>query len=115
MGLKAVPTLKAGQILVRNLAIGINPVDWKFIQADPINWPDTHTPGVDGAGVVEQVGDGVDTKLIGKTVAYHHSLSENGSFAKHSVLYAERVMQLPKELAANVAAALPTAYCVASL
>lgn len=107
LGLKAVPALKAGQILVRNLAIGINPVDWKFIQADPINWPDTHTPGVDGAGVVEQVGDGVDTKLIGKTVAYHHSLSENGSFAKHSVLYAERVMQLSKELAANVAAALP--------
>ena len=43
LGLKAVPALKAEQILVRNLAIGINPVDWKFIQADPINWSDTHT------------------------------------------------------------------------
>ncbi|TMO48371.1 alcohol dehydrogenase catalytic domain-containing protein [Pseudoalteromonas ruthenica] len=104
---KALPLLEAGQILVRNLAIGINPVDWKFIDADPISWPKGHTPGVDGAGEVLAVGAGVDAQLVGQIVAYHHSLSLDGSFAEHTVLFANRVMRIPQSLSPSVAAALP--------
>lgn len=48
--------------------------------------------GVDGVGVIEKVGDGVDSKLIGKIVVYYYSLSENGSFVKYLVFYVECVM-----------------------
>lgn len=97
----------AGRITVQNYAIGINPVDWKFIENNPLNWQPGHTPGVDGAGVVVAIGQGVDKSWLGKRVAYHHSLTEDGSFADHSQVYANRVMVLPDSLAYSLAAALP--------
>lgn len=101
------PQLADDQILVQNKAIGINPVDWKFIKANPLNWPNGHVPGVDGAGLIVQVGANVDTGLIGRRVAYHASLKRNGSFAEYTVLNAERVMVLPESLSFELAAALP--------
>ncbi|HDB1447952.1 TPA: zinc-binding dehydrogenase [Vibrio cholerae] len=101
------PQLADDQILVQNKAIGINPVDWKFIKANPLNWPNGHVPGVDGAGLIVQVGAKVDTGLIGRRVAYHGSLKHNGSFAEYTVLNAERVMMLPESLSFELAAALP--------
>ena len=98
---------KAGRIVVRNYAIGINPVDWKFIDDNPRDWEKGHIPGVDGAGVVVAVGEGVDKSLLGKRVAYHHSLGENGSFADHSEVYASRVMVVPESVDFALAAALP--------
>jgi len=98
---------KAGRIVVRNYAIGINPVDWKFIDDNPRDWERGHIPGVDGAGVVVAVGEGVDNSLLGKRVAYHHSLGENGSFADHSEVYASRVMVVPESVDFALAAALP--------
>jgi NADPH:quinone reductase-like Zn-dependent oxidoreductase len=98
---------KAGRIVVRNYAIGINPVDWKFIDDNPRDWEKGHIPGVDGAGVVVAVGEGVDNGLLGKRVAYHHSLGENGSFADHSEVYASRVMVVPESVDFALAAALP--------
>ncbi|QSV17669.1 zinc-binding dehydrogenase [Photobacterium ganghwense] len=101
------PQLADDQILVQNKAIGINPVDWKFIKANPLNWPNGHVPGVDGAGLIVQVGANVDTGLIGRRVSYHASLKRNGSFAEYTVLNAERVMVLPESLSFELAAALP--------
>ncbi|MGR5132046.1 zinc-binding dehydrogenase [Vibrio alfacsensis] len=99
--------LDDNEILVRNKAIGINPVDWKLIKTNPLNWPNGHIPGVDGAGIIVQVGDKVDTSLIGRRVAYHGSLNRNGSFAESTILNAERVMMLPESLSFELAAALP--------
>lgn len=98
---------EAGRIVVRNYAIGINPVDWKFIDDNPRDWEKGHIPGVDGAGVVVAVGEGVDDGLLGRRVAYHHSLGENGSFADHSEVYASRVMVVPESVDFALAAALP--------
>ena len=98
---------EAGRIIVRNYAIGINPVDWKFIDDNPRDWEKGHIPGVDGAGVVVAVGEGVDDGLLGRRVAYHHSLGENGSFADHSEVYASRVMVVPESVDFALAAALP--------
>ena len=98
---------EAGRIVVRNYAIGINPVDWKFIDDNPRDWEKGHTPGVDGAGVVVALGEGVDNNLLGRRVAYHHSLGENGSFAGHSEVYASRVMLVPESVDFALAAALP--------
>ncbi|QQL44889.1 alcohol dehydrogenase catalytic domain-containing protein [Sulfuriroseicoccus oceanibius] len=101
------PAPAAGELLIENLAIGINPVDWKFIQANPLAWQEGHVPGVDGSGTVVAVGDGGDPKLVGMQVAYHASLTSDGSFATHTLVNAERVMVTPVGMAASLAAALP--------
>ncbi|MDV6253527.1 zinc-binding dehydrogenase [Vibrio sp. EA2] len=107
LGKDEMPALGDHEILVQNKTIGINPVDWKFIKTNPLNWPNGHVPGVDGAGHIVQVGTKVDTGLIGRRVAYHGSLNRNGSFAEYTVLDAERVMMLPESLSFELAAALP--------
>ncbi len=101
------PSLADNEILVQNKAIGINPVDWKFIKTNPLGWPNGYVPGVDGAGVIVQVGAKVDTRIIGRRVAYHSSLKRHGSFAEYTALNVERVMMLPENLSFKLAAALP--------
>ncbi|MCM3060728.1 alcohol dehydrogenase catalytic domain-containing protein, partial [Bacillus subtilis] len=75
------PGLKPGQVLVRNHAIGLNPVDWKVLGGALVNWRPGHVPGVDGAGTVVAVADDAMRHLLGRRVAYHQALGEHGSFA----------------------------------
>lgn len=101
------PSLGENDILIRNRAIGINPVDWKLIETNPLGWQDGHVPGVDGAGTVVAVGENVASGWIGKKVSYHAALKHNGSFAKFTVMDVKRVMLLPKGMPYSLAAALP--------
>ena len=68
--------VSSNEILVENEIAGINPVDWKFIQSNPLNWQDGHTPGVDGVGSVLKVGKDVSESLLGQRVAFHQSLNQ---------------------------------------
>lgn len=104
---KTMPLLEDGQIVVENLYAGINPVDWKFIEYDPRNWPVGQVPGVDGVGVVIDANNAEHQHLIGKTVAYHCSLAFDGSFATHTILYADRVISLSSGFDLALAASLP--------
>ena len=69
--LEEVPTPQpaAGQVLVRINAAGVNPYD-PYMRAGPyaVKPPLPYTPGSDGAGVVEAVGDGVKTVKAGDRV-----------------------------------------------
>ena len=51
----------AGEILVRIHAAGVNPVD-TYIRAGTyaVKPPLPYTPGLDGAGVIEQIGEGAE-------------------------------------------------------
>ncbi|MFC0180686.1 alcohol dehydrogenase catalytic domain-containing protein [Thorsellia kenyensis] len=104
---KPLQSLTSNQILVENLYAGINPVDWKFIEFNPMNWPIDQIPGVDGVGKVIAVHNEEHQHLVGKTVVYHTSLHVDGSFSSHVILYANRVMLLPEGMSLAVAAALP--------
>ncbi|CAM3803740.1 alcohol dehydrogenase catalytic domain-containing protein [Parendozoicomonas haliclonae] len=104
---QVIPSPGAGELVIDNRAIGINPVDWKLIHANPLNWQQGHIPGVDGAGIVSAVGDGVDQSWLRKRVAYHAALKFDGSFAAYTIVRAERVMVMPESLSFAFAAALP--------
>ncbi|MCE0761110.1 alcohol dehydrogenase [Marinobacter sp. G11] len=105
---RPMPTLGAGQVLVANKAIGLNPVDWKFIESDRGElWQDGQIPGVDGAGVVVAVADERDRHWLGVPVCYHQSLLQNGSFAEYTALNARALIRLPQALAWTAAAAFP--------
>lgn len=103
----AVPSLATGEVLVRNAVIGLNPVDWKVLGPGLIDWERDHVPGVDGAGTVVALGEGVDSSWLGQRVAYHQSLAKPGSYAEHTPVAARALMRVPDEVSFDTAASIP--------
>src|SRR5919108_4201816 len=84
--LEEVPTPQPGQgqVLVRNHAVGVNPVD-TYLRANIDNRGPKlpYTPGSDAAGVVEAVGAGVTSVKAGDRVYVGGSVS--GAYAEMSL------------------------------
>lgn len=91
-----------GFVLVQNHAIGLNPVDWKTLSMKSAS-----VPGVDGAGIVVQVGGSVDPAWLGKRVAYHHSLTLPGSYAEYTAVASRALIAMPDSMDFATAASLP--------
>ena len=89
----AKPKPAAGEVLVRVRAAGVNYADIYF-RSGALTWPIPFpfTPGLEGAGEVEAVGEGVTDIKRGDRVAYKWSL---GSYAEYDVVKAEEVAPLP--------------------
>src|SRR5919201_3316211 len=84
--LEDVPTPQpgAGQVLVRNHAVGINPVDTYLRSNTDNRGPKLpYTPGSDAAGVIDAVGSGVTSVKVGDRVYIGGSLS--GAYAELSL------------------------------
>lgn len=101
------PAIAPGEVLVRNAVIGLNPVDWKVLGDEQLGWQPGHVPGVDGAGTVVAIGDGVPHDLLGQRVAYHQSLHRHGSFAEYTAIRAEVLLRVPANMDFAVAASFP--------
>lgn len=98
--------LAAGEVLVRNAAIGLNPVDWKVL-GRLCDGQSGKVPGVDGAGTVVAVGENVAESWLGERVAYHQDLRRHGSFAEYTPLAARSLLRLPAQLDFATAASFP--------
>jgi len=103
-----VPDLQPGpgQVLVRMMAAGVNPVE-TYIRAGTYAKlpPLPFTPGSDGAGVVGSVGAGVDSPIQrGQRVWVAGSVS--GTYAGQAVCDAGRVFALPDAVTFEQGAAL---------
>lgn len=104
----SLPQLEAGMVLVANRMIGLNPVDWKFIdKMGQEKWRDGQVPGVDGAGEVVSVAAGGDNSLLGKRVCYHTSLLADGSFADYTAVPARALIPLPDKIDWATASSFP--------
>jgi NADPH2:quinone reductase len=91
-----------GQVLLRQKAAGLNFIDvyhrsGLYPQALPF------TPGVEGAGVVEAVGDGVEHVKPGDRVAYAGPI---GGYAKMRLIDADKLVKLPDGIGFDEAAAM---------
>ncbi|WP_435746997.1 NADPH:quinone reductase [Nocardioides sp. SYSU DS0663] len=104
---REVPDPGPGEVRVRLARAGVNPTDWKF-RAGMMSGHDEVTPGQDGAGVVDAVGDGVLGFAVEDRVwvflAQHGR--PYGTAAEHVVLPVERVVHLPVGASYDVGAAL---------
>src|ERR671910_2453651 len=102
-----------GEVQVRIVAAGTNPVDAKF-RADGSS-AGLETPiilGLDVSGVVEEVGPGVTDLAPGDEVYYTPEVSgprSNGSYAEYHVARADIVVKKPASLSHEEAAAVPLA------
>ncbi len=99
----SVPTPKAGEVLIRLTAIGVNFIDtYHRTGLYPIPMP--FTPGTEGAGVVEQVGAGVLDVAVGQRVAYY--TMQPGSYAEYAVVPADTLILIPDGVTDEQAAAV---------
>lgn len=102
-----VPT--KGQVLIRNHATAVNFIDTIIRRGEmPAGMmPDLpHIPGVEGAGFVEAVGEGVQGISVGERVAWMGPIGAGG-YSTHSVIDAHYVTPISASTSFNAAAALP--------
>ncbi len=97
------PDPKPGEVLVRHHAVGLNYIDVYFrtglykAPSMPV------TVGMEGAGVVEAVGDGVTELKVGDRVAYAGAL---GAYAEARCAPADRLVKIPDGIDFTQAAAM---------
>ncbi|MBX6373157.1 MAG: quinone oxidoreductase [Acetobacteraceae bacterium] len=97
------PDPRPGEVRVRQQAVGLNFIDVYFrtglykVPSLPV------TIGMEGAGVVDAVGEGVTDVKVGDRVAYAGAL---GAYAEVRCLPADRVVKLPDDISFTQAAAM---------
>jgi len=109
--LEEVPTPRpdAGQVLVRIHAIGVNPYDtYMRSGAYAIKPPLPYTPGSDGAGVVEAVGDHASKIRKGDRVYVAKTLT--GAYAEYALTLESQVHPLPAKISYAQGAGLWVPY-----
>lgn len=104
-----VPVPGPGEVRVRMMAAGINPVDWKLCAGVAPWWDAPHVVGLDGAGVIDALGDGVEGWAPGDRIVWHGNLNAQGVFADYAVAPAHVVSRIPDTVGYAEAAALPCA------
>lgn len=109
--LDEVPTPEPGpdQVLVRIRAAGVNPVE-TYIRAGtyPSLPPLPYTPGKDGAGVIESVGERVTSFHAGDRI--YTSGTSTGTYAEFAVCGADEIHALPEKISFAQGAAINTPY-----
>ncbi|GAA4374905.1 NADP-dependent oxidoreductase [Actinomadura verrucosospora] len=108
-----------GEILVRVIAAGLNPLDWKIAEGmlkDSVDVPFPLILGRDGAGVVEEAGEGVTRLRHGEQVYGAFAIVERGlgSYAEYALVREDGpVARMPQGMIYTQAAAVPTASATA--
>jgi NADPH2:quinone reductase len=91
-----------GQVRLKQEAVGLNYIDvYHRTGLYPQQLP--FTPGVEGTGVVESVGDGVTSVSAGDRVAYAGPI---GGYAEERLIDADRLVKLPDPITTEAAAAM---------
>ena len=114
MKIEDIPDLKpgAGQIVVRLKAVGVNPVE-AYVRSGVYATlpPLPYTPGLDGAGIVESVGDGVTKVRTGDRVYLAGSIS--GTYEEQSLCNESQVYPLPERASFSQGASIGVPYATA--
>jgi NADPH:quinone reductase len=91
-----------GQALIRQSAAGLNFID-VYHRTGLYPQPLPFTPGVEGAGTVEKVGEGVETVKPGDRVAYAGPI---GGYSEQRIIDADRLVKLPDDMEFEQAAGM---------
>ncbi|XP_013124905.2 synaptic vesicle membrane protein VAT-1 homolog [Oreochromis niloticus] len=107
----AKPKLKAGEVLVRVKACGLNFAEllgrqglYELLPSPPV------TMGMEGSGVIEAVGEDVNDRKVGDRVI---ALARSGMWQEVVVVSADRTFLMPEEMSFEEGAALTINYMTA--
>ncbi|MGQ7958584.1 quinone oxidoreductase family protein [Pseudomonas sp. SP16.1] len=94
-----------GEVRLRHVAVGLNYADTYFRNGTyPIPLP--NGMGVEAAGVVEAVGEGVSNVAVGDRVTYTGFLNTLGAYSTERLIAAAPLIKLPETIAFETAAAM---------
>ena len=93
-----------GEVRIRHEAVGLNFIDVYFRTGLYPAPSLPFSPGMEGAGVVEAVGEGVDSLAVGDRIAY--AAPPVGSYAEERLMPAEKVVKVPAGIDSRQAAAM---------
>ena len=97
------PVPGPGQLLVKVAATGVNFIEtYQRSGTYKVNYP--FTPGSEAAGVVEEIGEGVEDYTVGSRVA---TAEGTACYAGYTVLDAVKALPVPDGVDDHTAAALP--------
>ncbi|KAI1427793.1 zinc-binding oxidoreductase CipB [Xylaria sp. FL1777] len=109
----------AGEILVKNEAVAINPVDGnlQYMAIYPLNYPTVL--GQDVAGAVVAVGPGVTRFQVGDRVVGHATSmvsgrQQDGGFQLHTILQTNMASPIPATMSYETAVVLPLGLSTAA-
>ena len=92
-----------GEVKLRQTAIGLNFVDI-YMRTGLYPQPSLpFIPGMEGAGVVTEIGEGVRDLKVGRRVAY---AGQVGAYAEERLIAADRVVKIPAGITDRTAAAI---------
>ena len=105
-----IPSPGAGQVRIRVAATSFNGVDANiragYMQGPiPVELP--HTPGLDVAGTVDALGDGVDDVAVGDQVVGFLPMTGTGAAAEYVIAPAQILTGAPKNIPLADSAAFP--------
>ena len=111
------PSAESGHVVVRVRAASINAADYRLMRADPflvrltrgLLRPRHPVLGADFAGVVDEVGPGVEGLAVGDAVFGDAFGGGQGSFAEFVAVPTDSVAPKPEDLSFEAAAAVPLA------
>ena len=99
---RPVPRPGPGEVLVKVRAAGVNPIDWKIARRRI-----GLVPGVDVAGVIDTLGEGVSGWKVGEQVLGF--ARDSGSYAEYAVIPVTSMVRKPKSMTFEQAAGVPIA------
>jgi NADPH:quinone reductase len=106
---RARPAPGPGEVRVRVAVSGVNPTDWQARAGDAHRKVSSEiTPHLDGAGVVDAVGDGVGPDRLGQRVWLFMAAAgrPTGTAAEFTVVPADQAVPLPDEAGFDVGASV---------
>lgn len=99
-----VPVAGPGQVLIEQKAIGVNFVDLQHRSGKPYPMTVPFVPGIEAAGVIAALGEGVAGFAVGDRVAYGGPMP--GAYGQFVSIAADRVVPLPPGTDFDTAAAV---------
>jgi aspyridone synthetase trans-acting enoyl reductase len=104
-----IPTVTDSDVLVRVIAVALNPVDWKSVDLSPTPGA---TWGCDFAGTIVSIGSQVKADLqigdrvCGGTFGNNPDDPDNGAFSEYVVVPGDLVFRIPERMSFEKAATL---------
>ncbi|KAG4435038.1 hypothetical protein IFR05_009494, partial [Cadophora sp. M221] len=116
-----IPSVPDDSILVKTVAVAVNPTDWQTLDEVPAPGFAQSVLGVDAAGVVVEVGKGVtkDFKIGDRVAGFSHGGNDRnpvtGTFANYILMKGDISLHIPPNMSFEDAATLPCGMATVGL
>ena len=109
------PKISENEVKIKMISSRINPVDMDLMKGFPmIKYKNPQIGGIDGAGIILELGKNVNNFEVGDAVFFYRKFSDIGTWAEEISINASDISKIPScistEQAGSLALPLLTAY-----